>query len=161
LTTLSIGKSGLRSYAHCLHDELKDQGVYVGMLSIAGVIEEGTHFSPGNIADEYFDMYERRDVAERFYVDESEDAAGVLTDADPSGRGARTTGKRTHEEPGDNLRTSSPVATLTCATLIVTARSRGSNRQPRWRPGPFFRPSWSASVGSHTAGDDQQGAEHD
>lgn len=88
LTTLSIGKSGLRSYAHCLHDELKDQGVYVGMLSIAGVIEEGTHFSPGNIADEYFDMYEKRDVAERFYVDESEDAAAVLKDAYTAGRGA-------------------------------------------------------------------------
>src|SRR5699024_3391391 len=103
-----------RSYAHCLHDELKDQGVYVGMLSIAGVIEEGTHFSPGNIADEYFDMYEKRDVAERFYVDESEDAAAALKDAYTAGRGALTIGKRSHAEPEDNLRTSSPVATLIC-----------------------------------------------
>lgn len=70
LTTLSIGKSGLRSYAHCLHEELAGQGVYVGMLSIAGVIEQGTYFSADNIADEYVDMYEKRDVAERFYVDE-------------------------------------------------------------------------------------------
>lgn len=80
LTTLSIGKSGLRSYAHCLHDELQDQGVYVGMLSIAGVIEEGTYFSADNIADEYLDMYEKQDVAERFYVDESEDSDAVLKD---------------------------------------------------------------------------------
>ena len=28
LTTLSIGKSGLRSYARCLHEDLKDKGVY-------------------------------------------------------------------------------------------------------------------------------------
>lgn len=80
LTTLSIGKSGLRSYAHCLHDVLQDQGVYVGMLSIAGVIEEGTYFSADNIADEYLDMYEKQDVAERFYVDESEDSDAVLKD---------------------------------------------------------------------------------
>lgn len=80
LTTLSIGKSGLRSYAHCLHDELQDQGVYVGMLSIAGVIEEGTYFSADTIADEYLDMYEKQDVAERFYVDESEDSDAVLKD---------------------------------------------------------------------------------
>ena len=80
LTTLSIGKSGLRSYAHCLHEELSDQGVYVGMLSIAGVIEEGTYFSADNIADEYLDMYEKQDVAERFYVDESEDSDAVLKD---------------------------------------------------------------------------------
>lgn len=80
LTTLSIGKSGLRSYAHCLHDELKGQGVYVGMLSIAGVIEEGTYFSPDNIANEYVDMYEKRDVAERFYIDESEDSDSLLKD---------------------------------------------------------------------------------
>lgn len=80
LTTLSIGKSGLRSYAHCLHEELKDQGVYVGMLSIAGVIEEGTYFSADNIADEYVDMYEQRDVAERFYADASGDADAAVTD---------------------------------------------------------------------------------
>lgn len=88
LTTLSIGKSGLRSYAHCLHDELTGQGIYVGMLSIAGVIEEETYFSPENIADEYFDMYEKRDVAERFYVDESEDSDSVLKETYTNETGA-------------------------------------------------------------------------
>lgn len=68
LTTLSIGKSGLRSYAHCLHAELADKGIYVGMLSIDGVIEEDTHFSPGNIANEYVDMFVKRDTVERFYT---------------------------------------------------------------------------------------------
>ena len=78
LTTLSIGKSALRSYAHCLHEELAEHGIYVGMLSIAGVIEDGTHFSAENIAKEYVDMYEKRDGVERFYVDESEDTDTVL-----------------------------------------------------------------------------------
>ena len=80
LTTLSIGKSALRSYAHCLHDELADKGVHVAMLSIAGVIAEGTYFSADNIADEYVDMYDQRDAAERFYVDDTEDSAAVLND---------------------------------------------------------------------------------
>lgn len=78
LTTLSIGKSGLRAYAHCLHEELSGHGVHVGMLSIAGVIEEGTYFSPDKIADEYIDMYEQRDGAERFYIDPSQDSAAAL-----------------------------------------------------------------------------------
>lgn len=80
LTTLSIGKSALRSYAHCLHDELADKGVHVAMLSIAGVIAEDTYFSSDNIASEYVDMYEKRDGAERFYADKTEDSAAVLKD---------------------------------------------------------------------------------
>lgn len=80
LTTLSIGKSALRSYAHCLHEELADKGVHVAMLSIAGVIAEDTYFSPDNIASEYLDMYEKRDAAERFYVDPAEDSVAVLND---------------------------------------------------------------------------------
>ncbi len=78
LTTLSIGKSALRSYAHCLHEELADKGVHVAMLSIAGGIEEGTYFSADNIADVYVDMYDKRDTVERFYIDEDEDSAAAL-----------------------------------------------------------------------------------
>ncbi|WP_417365250.1 SDR family NAD(P)-dependent oxidoreductase [Glutamicibacter arilaitensis] len=78
LTTLSIGKSGLRAYAHCLHEELSSHGVHVGMLSIAGVIEEGTYFSPDKIADEYIDMYEKLEGAERFYIDPSQDSGAAL-----------------------------------------------------------------------------------
>jgi short-subunit dehydrogenase len=68
LTTLSIGKSGLRSYARCLHEELGDKGVYAGMVSIAGVIEAGTDFDPDTIAAEYVDMYDKRDTVERFFT---------------------------------------------------------------------------------------------
>lgn len=73
LTTLSIGKSGLRSYAHCLHEELGGKGVYAGMVSIAGVIEAGTDFDPDTIAAEYVDMYDKRDTVERFFAGQSHD----------------------------------------------------------------------------------------
>lgn len=80
LTTLSIGKSGLRSYAHCLHDELAEQGVYAGMFSIAGIIKAGTFFSPERIAESYYDLYEKRERAERFYIDPGKDPLEILKD---------------------------------------------------------------------------------
>lgn len=78
LTPLSLGKSALRSYAHCLHDELAEQGVYAGMLSIAGIIKEGTFFSPDKIAESYYDLYEKRDGVERFYIDPGKDPIEIL-----------------------------------------------------------------------------------
>lgn len=78
LTTLSIGKSALRSYAHCLHDELAETGVFAGMFSIAGVIKEGTYFSPDNIADSYYDFYAKREGTERFYIEPGKDPVEIL-----------------------------------------------------------------------------------
>jgi NAD(P)-dependent dehydrogenase (short-subunit alcohol dehydrogenase family) len=78
LTPLSIGKSGLRSYAHCLHDELAGQGVYAGMFSIAGVIKEGTLFDPDRIAECYYDLYNKRETVERFYTDPDTDPIAIL-----------------------------------------------------------------------------------
>jgi short-subunit dehydrogenase len=80
LTTLSIGKSGLRSYAHCLHDELANKGVFAGMLSIAGVIKKGTFFDPDKIAAVYYEMYEQRDCVERFYAEDKKDPVSQLRD---------------------------------------------------------------------------------
>lgn len=70
VTPLSIGKSGLRSYVHCLHQELADKGVFAGMLSVDGVIKEGTHFAPDNIADAYYAFYAKSDGVETFYKSE-------------------------------------------------------------------------------------------
>lgn len=67
VTPLSIGKSALRSYVHCLYAELTGKGVFAGMLSVNGVIEEGTFFSPENIADAYYDFYARQDDVEAVY----------------------------------------------------------------------------------------------
>lgn len=78
LTTLSIGKSALRSYAHCLHDELAEHGVYAGMFSIAGVIQAGSFFSPDKIAESYYDLYVKREAAERFYIDPDQDPVEIL-----------------------------------------------------------------------------------
>src|SRR5699024_1062098 len=67
VTPLSIHKSGLRSYVHCLHDELAEKGVYAGMLSVADPIKEGTDNAPDKIAATYYDMYVQKDGAEVFH----------------------------------------------------------------------------------------------
>lgn len=64
ITSLCISNSGLRSYAYCLHEELKPKGVYVGTVSIAAFIQAGTDGDPDRIAELYWDMYEKRDRVE-------------------------------------------------------------------------------------------------
>ncbi|MGB3260886.1 SDR family oxidoreductase [Paenisporosarcina sp.] len=62
--SLSIGKSGIRSLAHSLHQELSPKGIYVGTLTIKGFVKEGTYYSAENIADAFYRMYENQDEAE-------------------------------------------------------------------------------------------------
>ncbi len=62
--SLSIGKAGVRSLAYQLHDRLKSEGIYVGLLTVAGLInpESETH-SPELLANLFWKMYvERADV---------------------------------------------------------------------------------------------------
>ena len=62
--SLSIGKAGVRSLAYQLHDRLKDEGIYVGLLTVAGFInpESATH-SPALLAKLFWKMcVERTEV---------------------------------------------------------------------------------------------------
>lgn len=62
--SLSIGKSGIRSLARSLHQELSPKGIYVGTLTIKGFVKEGTYYSAENIADAFYRMYQNQDEAE-------------------------------------------------------------------------------------------------
>ncbi len=66
-TCISIDKAALRALAYALHEELQDLGIYVGIVTITGNVEEGTHFDPSLIADIYWQMYEKKDVVEVVY----------------------------------------------------------------------------------------------
>jgi short-subunit dehydrogenase len=59
--SLSIGKAGVRSLAYQLHERLKDEGVYVGLLTVAGFIkpESETH-SPEVLAELFWKLYNER-----------------------------------------------------------------------------------------------------
>ncbi|WP_270938831.1 SDR family NAD(P)-dependent oxidoreductase [Falsiroseomonas oryzae] len=57
VASLVAGKSGLRGLALVLHEELKPQGIHVGLVTIAGVVAPGTAFDPDRIAKAYWDMH--------------------------------------------------------------------------------------------------------
>ncbi len=62
-TCVSIDKAALRGLAFALNQELKDKGIFTGVITIMGNIAEGTHYDPGMIAEKYWDLYkERKDV---------------------------------------------------------------------------------------------------
>ncbi|GGN13100.1 short-chain dehydrogenase [Dyadobacter beijingensis] len=63
--SLSIGKAGLRSLAFQLHDRLKNDDIYAGLLTVAGFInpESETH-SPELLADLFWKMYVERSQVE-------------------------------------------------------------------------------------------------
>jgi len=67
ITSLCISNAGLRSYAHCLHEELKPKGVYVGTVSINAFIADNTAADPVTIADIYWDMFLKRDRIESVF----------------------------------------------------------------------------------------------
>jgi len=56
LATVSLGKAALRSAATMLGADLKDDGIRVGTLTIAGQIVAGTSFAPEHIAGWYWEV---------------------------------------------------------------------------------------------------------
>jgi short-subunit dehydrogenase len=56
LATVSLGKAALRSAATMLGADLKDDGIRVGTLTIAGQIVAGTAFAPEHIAEWYWEV---------------------------------------------------------------------------------------------------------
>jgi hypothetical protein len=77
-----------RNYVHSLHGELADRGVYVGTLTVTAMIAgsagheallsgefpleipDGLEFpvvDPADLAEQYWDMYARRDRVEQVY----------------------------------------------------------------------------------------------
>lgn len=63
--SLSIGKAGIRSLAYQLHDRLKEEEIYVGLLTVAGFIKPDsiTH-SPSILAELFWNLYKERTAVE-------------------------------------------------------------------------------------------------
>jgi len=64
---LSIGKAAVRSLALTLAEDLKPQGIFVGTVTVGGIVKPGTHFDPGLIADKYWELYQKREEHEIVY----------------------------------------------------------------------------------------------
>ncbi|PWW08617.1 short subunit dehydrogenase [Paenibacillus cellulosilyticus] len=59
--------SGVRNYAANLYNVLKEQGIYVGHLSVGTLIQAGTAGDPDVIADVWYDMYEKKELFEQVF----------------------------------------------------------------------------------------------
>ena len=66
-TSLSIGKAALRTLTLTLAEELKPKGIFVGMVTVTGMVAPETHFAPNHIAEKYWEMYENREEHEVIY----------------------------------------------------------------------------------------------
>jgi len=66
-STLSLTKAALRSYAYTLHDKVASQNVYVGLVTIQGLIGTSAEMAPENIAETYWQMLQQRQPVETFY----------------------------------------------------------------------------------------------
>jgi short-subunit dehydrogenase len=64
LTSLSIGKAGMRNLAFTLEEELAPHGIFVGTVTIAGYVKPGTFFDPDLIAESFWELYTQRDKKE-------------------------------------------------------------------------------------------------
>ncbi|OBZ13142.1 MULTISPECIES: SDR family NAD(P)-dependent oxidoreductase [Bacillales] len=67
VSSLSIGKAGIRSLVYTLAEELNPQGIYVGTVTIAGYVSKGTFYDPDLIAEEYWTLYTNRSDIEFLY----------------------------------------------------------------------------------------------
>ena len=62
-TCVSIDKAALRALAFALNTELKEDGIFTGVVTIMGNIAPGTRYDPADIAKDYWKLYtERKDT---------------------------------------------------------------------------------------------------
>ncbi|MDT8716960.1 SDR family NAD(P)-dependent oxidoreductase [Clostridium sp. 19966] len=64
---VSAGKAALRALAFTLAEELEEQGIFVGTVTIMGNVAPNTHFDPQLIAEKYWEMYINRKEHEIVY----------------------------------------------------------------------------------------------
>ena len=65
---MSMDKAALRTLAQMLNTELKDKGIFVGIVQIMGVVGSNEHFAPKNIADAYWQLYRDKNFFEYIFA---------------------------------------------------------------------------------------------
>ena len=57
VTSLSLGKAGVRALTELLATKLGPNGVHVATVTVCGAVEPGTAFDPGEIAEQYWRLH--------------------------------------------------------------------------------------------------------
>ncbi|MEC9344453.1 MAG: SDR family NAD(P)-dependent oxidoreductase [Pseudomonadota bacterium] len=55
--TIGVSKAAIRNLASSLADELAPEGIHAATVTIAGIIKEGTPFSPERIAGQFWELH--------------------------------------------------------------------------------------------------------
>lgn len=63
-TPLSLDKSALRTMVYMLNEQLGQRGIYVGTVTVGGSIGMDKFFSPENIANDFWELYQNRNKVE-------------------------------------------------------------------------------------------------
>ena len=68
MASISLGKAGIRNLALQLHQSLKEEGIFVGTLTVSGGIspDSPTH-SPRLLAEKFWEMHQARNQAKIIY----------------------------------------------------------------------------------------------
>ena len=59
VTSLSLGKAGVRALAELLAAQFGPAGVHVATVTVAGAVAPGTAFDPDDVADEYWRLHDQ------------------------------------------------------------------------------------------------------
>jgi NAD(P)-dependent dehydrogenase (short-subunit alcohol dehydrogenase family) len=86
VTSLSLGKAGIRALAELLARSYEPDGVHVATVTVAGAVAPGSAFDPDEIAEEYWRLHVQPGGAwEREVLYPGRVTAGVTPDADAAG----------------------------------------------------------------------------
>lgn len=66
-TSISLNKASLRNLAFILADDLKEKGIFVGIVTITGDVKPHTHFSPKLIAEKFWQLAVNQNETEIIY----------------------------------------------------------------------------------------------
>lgn len=66
-TGVSVGKAALKALGKTLHEELKEKGIFVGLVTVCDVIAPDTKHSPELIAEKFLELYRQQDKYEIAY----------------------------------------------------------------------------------------------
>lgn len=64
---LSMDKAALRAMVQALTPVLNAKGIYIGTVQVTGVIGSNEKFAPKNIANEFWELYDKRETNEIIY----------------------------------------------------------------------------------------------
>jgi NAD(P)-dependent dehydrogenase (short-subunit alcohol dehydrogenase family) len=86
VTSLSLGKAGIRALAELLASSYESDGVHVATVTVAGAVAPGSAFDPDEIAEEYWRLHAQPGGAwEREVLYPRRVTAGATPDADAAG----------------------------------------------------------------------------